>query len=265
MPVIDAHVRIRHPCPYCNVSVAFPRSLLLLWCDNRRDTFLVSSPEPDELRRVLRRLRSEFRARPLIVEGSVAIVVVPEFEWADPPSVTRLARRAGVWVLPPVLYSDGRETYRMIASGRPRLNRFVTRLRRLGDVELLSVSDRTGLESVRDVPSASVHFFEGLTDRQTRSMVAAIDAGLFDVPARSRFTDVARREGLSRSTFGEHVRKAQLRIARNSYASLKARMNAVDERTMPDIAATSRAGLLEAAPHRGRRLRGSAAPRRRHA
>ena len=223
MAVLDARVRVHHPCPYCDVSVAFPHSLLLLWCDNRRDVFLVSSPSDTELRHVVQALRESFHAR-LLVEGARdAIVTVPDFEWADPPSVTGLARRHGVWVLHPVVYHNGTETYRLIAASRERLNGLFHRVRRLGDVELLSVSTRPDLGGVRGSPEAAVHFFEGLTDRQARSLVAAYEGGLFDVPVRARWDDVARRVGLARATFGEHLRKGQLRLLANSYSALKAR------------------------------------------
>jgi predicted DNA binding protein len=224
MPVVDARVRVHHPCPYCDISVEFPRTLILLWCDNRRDVFLISAPDRGELRRVLAAVRDSFHARPLLVDGQDALVALPDFEWADPPSVTGMARRAGVWVLHPVVYFDGTETYRMVAPSRDKLNRLIERVRRVGAVELLSVSDRGSLDSVRDLPAASVHFFEGLTSRQARSLVAAYENGLFDVPARSRWEEVATREGLSRSTFGEHLRKGQLRLLANSYASLKQRV-----------------------------------------
>ena len=223
MVVVDARVRVRHPCPYCDLSVKFPQTLFLLWCDNRRDTFLISSPEKEEVNQAVTALRRSFHARLLISDGANALVEVPDFEWASPPSVTGLARRAQVWVLPPVVYSEGRETYRFVASDRRRLNRLIRQVRRLGEVEILSLSDRSGLESVRDYPTASVHFFEGLSERQTRSLVAAHDAGLLEIPSRASWAEVARREKLSRSTFGEHLRKAQLRILQNSYAVLKAR------------------------------------------
>ena len=252
MSVVDARVRVQHPCPYCDISVEFPRTLLLLWCDNRRDVFLVSSPDRAELHRVVLALRRAFHARPLIVDGLEALVIVPDFEWPEPPSVTGLARKMGVWVLHPVVYHGGRETYRFVVPARSNLNRLIQRLRRFGDVELLSVSDRGGLQSVRDVPTASVHFFEGLTARQVRCLVAAYDGGLLEIPARTHWGEVARREGLSRSTFGEHLRKGQYRLLANSYASLKARTDSMQAPV-----------LLPATSGRRRRTRGSAprAPR----
>jgi predicted DNA binding protein len=223
MGLVDARVRVHHPCPYCDLSQSSPRTLLLLWCDNRRDVFLVSAPDSSELRRVSSALRTMFHGRTLLSDGHRAVVEVPDFEWSSPPSVTGMARRAGVWVLHPVVYSDGTETYRLLADSKARLNRLISRVRRLGDVELLSVNERSDLTAVRDQPTATVHFFEGLTNRQAESLVAAFDGGLYDVPVRSSWASVARRLGLSRSTFGEHLRKGQRRLLVNSYASLRAR------------------------------------------
>lgn len=226
MVVVDARIRVHHPCPYCDVSGEFPDSLLLLWCDNRRDVFLVSCPSLTERGRLLSALRISFHARPLLTEGTDSLVTIPDFEWASPPSVTRLARGTGVWVLHPVVYHRGTETYRLVAPSKLQLNRLVQRVRKVGDVEILSVAVRTSLGGIRDLPTASVHFFGGLTDRQARCLVAAYEGGLLDVPARSRWGEVARREGLSRSTFGEHLRKGQRRLLENSYSSLKARVSA---------------------------------------
>jgi len=223
MGVVDARVRVHHPCPYCDVSVRFPRSLLLLWCDNNRDVFLVSSPDADELGRIVATLRRDFRAHVILRDRSDALLAVREFHWARPPSVTGLARRSDVWVVHPVVYFDGTETYRFVAPSKSTLERLILRLRRMGDVELLSVSDRADLRAIRDLPTATVHFFEGLTDRQAAALVAAFEGGLLDVPARAKWGEVARRSGIARSTFGEHLRKGQLRLLANSYATLKAR------------------------------------------
>jgi len=223
MGVVDARARIHHPCPYCDISVQFPESLLLLWCDNDRDVFLVSSPDAEELGRVVGSLRRKFRARVILRDSSDALLALPEFHWAKPPSVTGLARRSEVWVVHPVIYFGGTETYRFVAPSKRTLQRLILRLRAMGDVELLSVSDRADLRAIRDLPTATVHFFEGLTDRQAEALVAAYEGGLVEVPARSNWGDVARRAGLSRSTFGEHLRKGQWRLLANSYATLKAR------------------------------------------
>jgi predicted DNA binding protein len=225
MAVVDAHVRVHHPCPYCDVSVAHPDSLLLLWCDNQRDVFLVSAPSEAELERIVATFRRTFRARLLVRDGTDALVSISDFTWAYPPSVTGLARKTRVWVVHPVLYFGGTETYRFVAPSTPELQKLILRLRRLGDVTLLSVSKHARLSTIRDAPTATVHFFEGLTPRQAQALTAAFEGGLLDVPARAKWADVARRAGLSRATFGEHLRKGQHRLLANSYASLKAHLH----------------------------------------
>jgi len=249
VPVVDARVRVHHPCPYCDISVEFRRSLLLLWCDNRRDVFLVSAPDAAEQRAVVAALRDSFHAATLAADGNDALLAVPDFEWASPPSVTSLARRTAVWVLHPVVYYGGTETYRFVAPGKPELRALIERLRTLGAVEILSISGRARLGAVRDLPAAQVHFFEGLTEKQARCLLAAYEGGLLDVPARSKWGDVARREGLSRSTFGEHLRKGQWRLLENSYSALKNRLAAPD--TPQILAPTSARRAVRRSPLRG--------------
>ncbi len=230
---MDARVRVHHPCPYCDLSTRFPNSLFLLWCDNRRDAVLVSSPNREELRGLVAAWQRGFHARVLLREGNDALLLVPDFEWRDPPSVTGMARAGGVWVLHPVLYFGGEETYRFLAPSRASLNRLFQKLRRLGAVEVLAIADRAGLDSVRTVPASTVHLLEGLTDSQVRSLVAARDAGLLEVPARTSWASVARAEGLSRSTFGEHLRKGQRKLLENSYPLLRARQGSRGARLRP--------------------------------
>jgi predicted DNA binding protein len=59
--------------------------------------------------------------------------------------------------------------------------------------------------------------------------VLAFENGLLDIPAKARMDRVARGEGVSRSTFGEHLRKAQLQLIRNSYPFLKLRDDGVKQ------------------------------------
>lgn len=221
--LLETRLRVRHPCPYCDVSVAFPRSLLFLWGENRRDIFLVASPDLDELRDLRRAFSAGFRARCLHEDGTNALLSVPDFSWSDPPSVTRLAEEAGAWVAPPVQYFAGWETYRLLSSSRAGVKTLVRRLRSLGDVELLSTHGRASLDPAREASSGAWRLVDGLTDLQARALVRGWEAGLFSVPSTGRWEFAARQMGLSRSTYGEHLRKGQRRLLENVYSALKSR------------------------------------------
>lgn len=223
MALVDAHLRTIHPCPYQEVSKEAPGSMMFRWFDLGRNVLLLSSRTPRGLHRLLDLVREVFCATSLAEEDLEALAVVPDLGWTDPQSVEGLAERSGVWIVPPIVVEGGCESCRVVARGRRELRTFTTRLRRTGPVELLSMGSRADLRAFRESPMTSSHMADGMTNAQARSLVAAWDAGLFDVPSRARWGTVSESVGLSRSTFGEHLRKGQRHILENSMTALRAR------------------------------------------
>ncbi len=223
MAFLETRVRVRHRCPYCNLSVAFPDVEMDLWTSTRSDVFHVTAASPARLRGALRAMRQTIGARKITYGESSALVITHRAQWDYPPSVTGIADRQNVWLIPPVLYYGGWETYRALSPNQVALRRFVAQVKRVGTVEVLSHRARDRLEGIRSLGTVPVHLFEGLTERQIHVLVAALEGGLFELPARQKMDRVARREGLSRSTFGEHLRKAETQVLQNSYPFLKLR------------------------------------------
>ena len=223
MSLVDAHLRTIHPCPYQEVSDEAPGSMMFRWFDLGRSVLLLSSQTPRGLHRLLDLVREVFHATSLAEEELEALAMVPDLGWRDPQSVEGLAERSGVWIVPPIVVEGGRESCRVVARGRGELRTFTTCLRRTGPVELLSMGSRAELRAFRESPLTSSQMADGMTDAQVRSLVAAWDAGLFDVPSRARWGTVSESVGLSRSTFGEHLRKGQRHVLENSMTALRAR------------------------------------------
>ena len=221
MPFTETRVRVQHPCPYCDLSVAFPDVELDLWTSTRSDVFLITAPTPSRLRDMVRAMRQILSARALAFDGSSALVVTHKARWDFPPSVTGLADRRGVWLVPPTLYLGGWETYRAIAPTQAALRAFVVDVKKVGAVEVLSHRARDQLEGIRSLGTVPVHLLDGVTQRQLHVLVTAIERGLFELPVKEKMDRVAMREGLSRSTFGEHLRKAEMQILQNAYPFLK--------------------------------------------
>ncbi len=223
MAFLETRVRVQHPCPYCNLSVAFPDVEMDLWTSTRSDVFHVTATTPERLRTALGAMRESIGARKVTYGESSALVITHRAQWAYPPSVTGIADRHNVWLVPPVVYLGGWETYRALSPSQGPLQRFVAEVRKVGTVEVLSHVTRERLDGIRSLGTVPVHLYEGLTDRQIHILVTALEAGLFDLPARETMDTVAAREGLSRSTYGEHLRKAETQILRNSFPLLKLR------------------------------------------
>jgi hypothetical protein len=154
-------------------------------------------------------------------ESAILLLPRPWIERAD--SVVAIASEEECMLIPPITFSSGWETHRVICKDQDQLRNLVDRVGRRGRVELLSQRNREHNDLVKDVHVVPTHFIEGLTPRQVNVLIRSYEEGLYDIPARTKMDKVAKGEGLSRSTFGEHLRKGELQIMRNLYPLLKVR------------------------------------------
>ena len=109
----------------------------------------------------------------------------------------------------------------MIAPSKNRLRECVSLLRLSGKVEILSIRSRETADTFKDLGILPVPVLEGLTEKQIEVLISAHESGVFAIPARTKMDDVAKKLGMSRSTYGEHLRKAVNTLMDNSYPMLK--------------------------------------------
>src|SRR5256712_12820722 len=125
MPFLETRVRVQHPCPYGDLSAAFPNVEMALWTSTRNDVFHINATSSLELQRLLRAMRETIGAKRIAEHGSSALVVTHQALWDYPPSVTGIADRRGLWLLPTTLYLGGWETYHAISPNIGSLRRVV--------------------------------------------------------------------------------------------------------------------------------------------
>jgi len=221
MNFLDTRVRIQHPCPFCDFSATFPDVQMTLWCNGSNEVLQIMAPNPSRLADVLHAAQERLGAYDMFRDGQSALTMTRDCRCRKYRSVSSIAEENMLWLVPPVAYHGGWEFHRIISPGTKPLATFVAEMKKSGRIEVISHFPRDRLDIIHDIGAVPVHFFEGLTDRQIHALVSAYESGLFEVPAKTSIGRIAKREGLSRSTLGEHLRKAHLRILRNSYPYLK--------------------------------------------
>lgn len=226
MPLLDTAIKVQHPCPFCDLSVRFPAAEMAVWCNRVNEVLQIEVPNSADLSPILEAAEESLAVRDVFRNGRFALTMVRACACSSYRSVTSIADEEGVWLIPPITYHGGWETHRIISSGKKLLQRFVAEVRKDGRVRVLSHRPRERLDAIHHLGLAPVPLFDGLTEKQVRSLVLAYEQGLFDVPARGRMDQIAQGLGVARSTFGEHLRKAQLRLLRNFYPFLKLRDHA---------------------------------------
>lgn len=231
MQLVDTEIQVRHVCPLCELSDAFPEASMSHWCNGRKEVLEIVSPSSDQLPDILRTAKKILPDLEEVVRYGNSALTIRGCHCFEFQSVCSICDDCNCWIIPPIHYYGGYETYRIMSSGKASLTRAISELKKVGTVKIISTRPAANLDTLQSIGTIPVHFFEGLTDRQLHALVSAFEKGLLEVPARNKMDKVAVEEGFSRSTYGEHLRKAMYRIVQNSYPILKLIDSGSDKQT----------------------------------
>jgi hypothetical protein len=217
-----ASIELRHDCPVGNVSREFPNVRIFHWCMNRRDVFQASGPaaQVEGFREVV---VSRFGGRQVYSTPDGAILVTDSCSrFSGGTRITSIVAAAGIWDIPPIVYRDGWESWRVIAWSEESMRNLFAEIRKVGEVRLVSMRpiENLELEQMMLMPASDV--FSGLTEKQSSALLLGLRHGYYALPSSTDIRRLADGAGLSASTFSEHLRKAEARLLQNLRPYLEA-------------------------------------------
>lgn len=160
----------------------------------------------------------------------------------------------GCTVAHPIVFADGVERYEVLAPDRERVEALMGRLREVGDLTVERAGDVEGSALV--APHGLAPLVAALRPHQLLVLRTAIDAGYDATPRAVSAEALAASLGMSRSTWQEHLRKAE-RAVLPGFAQQVAEH--------PDVVTTARKGRGRPAAGVPRARRAPARPARRAA
>ncbi len=217
MSYYEVDFRLQHECPYSDFSKAHPSVVISHWCNWNQDVIEILHPEEPEprirrdLRRMIERLgsmavrASQSGPRERILIQQCACDRLP------PPTLPTIEER-NCFNLQPMVYSEGWERYRVAAFSDRDIKKLFHDLEQVSRVQLVSrrtIAEGSVHESLM-VSTASL--LSGLTEKQARALVTALDQGYYNLPRGANSLEIARRLGIPRTSFAEHLRKAQNKV-----------------------------------------------------
>lgn len=193
-----------------------PEALVSVWCDWTREVVEItgaSEVEVGKLRETLKAHSSFVEVYPVTPTSHVLVM-----DCIDLPHdfVYRAVDDAHCILIPPTRYEHGCEHYTVMSFAEAKSRSLFQSLREGGrDVELLHkrALSRQPLLNTRSVAVPAL--LSGLTDRQVDALLLAARHGMYDSPRKTTAANIADGVGLSRSTFEEHLRKAENRLVHN--------------------------------------------------
>ncbi|HLB68985.1 MAG TPA: helix-turn-helix domain-containing protein [Thermoplasmata archaeon] len=228
-----ATIHVRHNCPIGNLSRKLPSLRVVQWCVGNRDLFQVSGPK-DQVQafREWAEEGTEVRHVSSAPDGLLIVTTVCRCGVSPESSIGETIRRAGAWDIPPIVYREGWESWRLLVFGDRSLRELFRDLRQRGELQIASLKpiENVSMEKMMLVPAADL--FGGLTDRQSSALLLGMRHGYYATPSATNIDRLAQGVGLSASTFSEHMRKAEARIL----LSLRPHLEAYATRSPGEVA-----------------------------
>jgi predicted DNA binding protein len=216
--VFEVAFRVQHDCPYTRFTVKHPEVRMTMWCNNRIHVMEVDVPDIETFTRIEPDLNELLLwkggkiLKKNFLAGNLQLIVRSCSCSKIQTNVLAIVERNSCLSIPPEVYYDGWEEYRVIGFRQSDYKKMFQELHRIGQVKI--IQKRVAAEkSIRDTFVVSLNsVFSQLTERQVNSLIAALEAGYYQIPKKVTTTEIAGRNKVPRTTYEEHLRKAESKV-----------------------------------------------------
>ena len=213
MPLFEVVFKITHDCPFCNISKKFPSMKMFFWCNNEYDVIEMIAEKPEEYSVVVQELS---KISKIVEESSdqhkVHIVMKTCACYTIETPVSKFIDECALLHVSPIVYEGGWEYYRVIAFRHKDLEKFFRSIEEKGfafDV-LRKVPFDGFIASSLTLTADSL--FSDLTEKQMSALLAAYNYGYYKLPRKADVSTIAVKKKVPRTTFQEHLKKAENKL-----------------------------------------------------
>jgi len=222
-----------------------PEVKVVQWCNNRIHVMEIDCPDIETFTRVEKDVsdlliwKGGKVLKKSFIDRNLQVIMQTCRCSKISPNVSDVVEGNSCLFVPPEVYYGGWEEYRVIGFRENDYKNMFHELGELGPVEILEkrvVPDK----SLRDTFAISMSsVFSELTNKQVDSIVAALEHGYYQIPKKATAEEIALKHHTPRTTFEEHLRKAESKILRSiaPYVRLYAASDYHPHERAPEIAA----------------------------
>ncbi len=221
MKLIDIAFKVRQDNYVANLSKDFPSLKIYQWCNREHDIIEIVVEDPEELALVMKQLP--------LPEGVIAKtsgdnihIIKKKCVCMDSPGVVKFTENLELLYVSPNILQKGWQYHRVIAFQHSAFKTLVRRLEEAGmAVEVLhKTSSTNSISSLMTIQADTL--FSSITMKQMDALLTAYRNGYYRFPRRVDVKELATRRKVPRTTFHEHLQKAESKILTNlaPYAQL---------------------------------------------
>ena len=212
MTLFEIIFKVTHDCPFCNVSKKFPRLKMFDWCNREFDVLELILGGSDDCSTAIEEIS---KIRGMIEKSSDlhnAHFFVKKCFCKNEDSVTKIIDESDLLQISPIIYRNGWEYHRVIAFKHEDLKLLMGGLeKRSFDFEILRKTDFDGFIAGSLNLTADA-LFSNLTGKQMDALLTAYGNGYYSLPRKANVQDIANKNKVSRTTYQEHLKKAENKL-----------------------------------------------------
>ncbi len=212
MTLFEVVLKLTHDCPFANLSKKYPSLEMCSWCNGEHDVYELHTENQEEYDALVKEVS---KLGELIEESSdeqKAHLIIETCACTKENSVGKNIEDFDLLHVSPVVYSKGWEYYRIIAFRHQDLKRFLERIENRGfKYEIVRKVPFDGFIASSLTMTADALFSE-LTDKQIDALLMAHNSGYYLFPRKNDIQSIAAKRRVPRTTFQEHLKKAENKI-----------------------------------------------------
>ncbi|HYA70419.1 MAG TPA: helix-turn-helix domain-containing protein [Thermoplasmata archaeon] len=210
MGILEVALRASWEYPFIELSRDVPQTPIAMWCVWNRELLQVPSRDPEVIRRTETAIRKTGHLVDEWIDANSSRVFLLKCTCGRYDSPWNLISSHECWDAPPILYQDGWANMRVMSFEEDNPRRLVAAFRKWGPTEL--VSKRSLDLAVLPTSVYANALFGDLTQKQSNALLTAFRFGYYTSPRSITTEEIATSVGVSRTTFEEHLRKAENRV-----------------------------------------------------
>jgi len=210
MALWEVSFRISYDYPFIDLSRDLPGMALSMWCIWNRELLQVPTRDPGVLERVEKAVRRAGKVVEDWTESETGKIFMLRCTCDKYNSVWNTLDEHHAIDAPPAVFEGGWGYWRAISFSEGDVRDLFKALHLRGETELLRKRELP--LSVLPTSVWANTLFAGLTPKQMDAVLKAHRYGYYSSPRQITTDSIARGIGLSRSTYEEHLRKAENKL-----------------------------------------------------
>jgi len=214
MSMYEIEFKIRHECRYGRISQRNPHCRIMVWRTGEREVIEVIPKGGREISPVIEEIAQQDEMIEVFHEDDRGYIIPGIHLCQVEHIIEECVEEFGILTIYPVIFTSGWQYHRIVVFRHDHIGKIFSKFEESCFVPwLLRKMPFRGFSESQMTVTTEV-LFAGLTEKQTNAILTAYANGYYKTPRDADLQTIADRIEMPRTTFQEHLKKAENKVMR---------------------------------------------------